>query len=415
MTRSIRSVLALAALLGASACRQLDAPRAALGGTSAAAPAADDTVTVRKGTIERKLILDGELRAVRSRTVFATNQGETKVTFLAPEGSIIKPGERLVELDSSSVTDKIRDIDERIVASENEIVQLQSTQESALRDMEVQLSQLWLAYEEAKVKARIPSQIVARREYQENQLNAERTKTEYDNQIVKIEQKKKEQAAELQVKTIDRDKLVAQLDREKRNLETLHVKSPVEAMVIHTERYEERRKIQVGDVVWDGYPLAMLPDLRDMEVLAQVNEVDGPKVAIGQKASVILDSYPDTRITGTIREISQTAVTMNRMGKAKIFYVYVTLDRTVTEIMKPGMSAQVTVAVGERRDALLVPRPAVRFDGNAAAVVRLEGEGRRRPIAVTLIESDASHYAVASNGALREGDRIDARGRGAAP
>jgi multidrug efflux pump subunit AcrA (membrane-fusion protein) len=369
---------------------------------------------VRRGSIEKRLVLDGELRAVRSRTLFATNQGETKVTYLAPEGSIIRPGDRLVELDSSSVTDKIRDLDEKIVAAENEIVQTQSNQESALRDMQVELSRLWLAYEEAKVKARIPSQILARREYQENQLNSERTKTEYENQITKIAQKQKEQAAELEVKVIERDKLVSQLEREKGNLETLHIKSPVEAMVIHTERYEERRKIQVGDVVWDGYPLAMLPDLREMEVLAAVNEVDGPKLATGQKASVVLDSYPDTRITGTIREISQTAVKVNRMGKAKIFYVYVALDRTVMEIMKPGMSAQVTVSLGEHAGELVVPRGAVRFQGSSAEVLRFEGDEQRRPIAVTLLDSDPERFAVAGNGALRQGDRIAARWPGEA-
>jgi multidrug efflux pump subunit AcrA (membrane-fusion protein) len=68
-------------------------------------------VEVRRGTLKTYLILDGELRAVRSRTVFANISEQAKITYLAPEGSIVKPGDRLVELDSTTIVDKIKDIE----------------------------------------------------------------------------------------------------------------------------------------------------------------------------------------------------------------------------------------------------------------------------------------------------------------
>lgn len=367
------------------------------------------TIEVRKGSIKKTLLLDGELRAVRSRTIYSGASDDAKIVFMPPEGTVIKAGERVVELDSSTFLTRIKDTEERIVAADNEIVRTQSQQEASLRDLEIELSKLWLAQEQAKLKAKVPAEVLARREYQEAQLSLEKARTEYNNHLAKIEQKKKEFAAELQVKTIDKQKLQVQLDRAKSNLDGMRIKAPADGMVLYAEHWEGRRKMQIGDVVWGGWPIVRLPDLTDMEVLAMVNEVDGPKLSIGSRCEIRLDSYPDTVITGAVKEISQTAIKAGWMSKAKIFRVTVSLDRTVTEIMKPGMSAQVAVIVNETDAQLLIPRSAVRFESEAANVVRLESNGKpneQRQIAVTILGADALNYVVASNGALKEGDKI---------
>jgi HlyD family secretion protein len=360
---------------------------------------------IHKGEMKKTLLIDGELRAVKSKTIFADTSEQAKITFLPPEGSIVKAGDRLVELDSGTILGKIKEIEEKIVALENEMVQAKSQQESALREMDVGLSKLWLAYEQAKIKAKLPVDVVPRREYQENQFNLEKSKKEYENELEKIEQKKREQAAELQVKNIDKDKLKVQLDQARGDLEGMNVKAPSDGMVIYTDHWAERRKIQVGDVVWGGFPLVKLPDLAEMEVLAQVNEVDGPKLSVGQKARIMLDSYTNIDITGQVKDISQTAVKAGWMTKAKIFKVVISMDKTVTEIMKPGMSAQVYIDIADYGTQLLVPRSAVKFDNGGTTVMRMEGENRR-PVAVTILYSDPIHFAVADNGALKAGDRI---------
>jgi RND family efflux transporter MFP subunit len=363
-------------------------------------------VQVRRGDIRKTLLLDGELRAVSSRTVFSSTSEEVKITYLPPEGSLVKAGDRVLELDSGTILGKIKDIEEKIIASENDIVKTKAQHESALRDMDVQLSILWQAFEKAKVDARVPAGVLPRRKHQESQLAYEKTKAEYENQLTKIEQKKKEQAAELQVKVIEKEKLGVQLNQIKSNLDGMNLKAPADGMVIYSDHWYERRKIQVGDVVWGGFPLVRLPDLKEMEVMAQVNEVDGPRLSIGQKARVHLDSYPDTEITGSVKSIAQTAIKASWMAKAKVFRAVISLDKTVPEIMKPGMSAQISISIAEQPNQLLVPRSAVEFAGDSTTVMRVEGEDQMRPIAVTILSADAAHYAIAEGGALKEGDRI---------
>ena len=385
--------------------------RSSVSAGATAETANPSVVHVGRGDLKKLLLLDGELRAVSSRTIFSSTSEEVKITYLPPEGSLVKAGDRVVELDSGTILGKIKDVEEKIIASENDIVKTRSQHESVLRDMAVQLSVLWQAYEKAKVDVRVPAGVVPRRKYQEDQLAHEKAKAEYENQLTKIEQKKKEQAAELQVKVIDKNKLGVQLDQIKSNLAGMNLKAPADGMVIYSDHWYERRKIQVGDVVWGGLPLVRLPELKEMEVMAQVNEVDGPRLSIGQKAKIRLDSYPDTEITGSVKSIAQTAIKASWMAKAKVFRVVISLDKTVTEIMKPGMSAQIAIEVAEHSNQLMVPRAAIEFEGDTATVMRLEGEKEMRPVAVTVIAADSAHSAVAEGGPLKEGDRILSRWR----
>jgi HlyD family secretion protein len=364
-------------------------------------------VAVKRGAVKKILLLDGELRAVRSRTIFGgSTWDDVKIVYMPPEGTVVKSGDLVLELDSTNTLNKIKDTNEKIVAAENEIVRVRSQHESALRDLEVELSKLWLAYEQAKLKAKVPNEVVSRREFQEWQLALEKSKTEYENHLNKIEQKKKEQSAELQVKIIEKEKLKVQLDQAKSDLDGMKIKAPTDGMVLYNDHWNERRKLQIGDLVWPGWPVVQLPDLTEMEVLAQVNEVDGPRLSIGGRAEVKLDSYPDKAITGEIKDISQTAIKASRMAKAKIFRVTISLNQTLVEIMKPGMSALVSVTISETQPNLLVPRSTVSFDGESARVTRIEGPDARREVAVTILAADGLNYLIADNGALKEGDSI---------
>ncbi|HEU4390812.1 MAG TPA: efflux RND transporter periplasmic adaptor subunit [Blastocatellia bacterium] len=360
---------------------------------------------VGRGTLSKTLLVDGELRAVRSRTIFASTSDEAKITYLPPEGTLVKEGDRLVELDSTSILNKIKDNEERIIAADNDIIKTQSSHEAALKEMDVALSNLWLAFEEAKIKARVPDGLLPRRDYQERQLALSKAQTEYETQLAKIEKKKKEQEAEIQNKTIEKEKLAVQLSRAKNELSGVNVRAPSEGMVIYADHWFERRKLQVGDVVWGGFPLVRLPDLKEMEVISQINEVDGPKVSLGQRARIALDSYPGTEITGSVQDISQTAVRAGWMAKSKVFKVVLKVDKTLPEIMKPGMSAQVWIALAAQSEQILVPRPAVRFEGESATVLRVEGD-QQRPVAVTILGADSTNYAIADNGVIKTGDRI---------
>src|SRR5262245_39205517 len=90
------------------------------------------TTEVKRGSVKKVLLLDGELRAVRSRTIYGGSSWEdVKIVYMPPEGTVVKAGDLVLELDSTNTLNKIKDTDEKIVAAENEIVRVRSQHESA--------------------------------------------------------------------------------------------------------------------------------------------------------------------------------------------------------------------------------------------------------------------------------------------
>ncbi|MBN8724021.1 MAG: HlyD family efflux transporter periplasmic adaptor subunit [Acidobacteria bacterium] len=365
-----------------------------------------ETVLVEVGTLEKKVLLDGDLQAVRARTLFG-KASESKITYMPPEGTKVNIGDRLVEFDNTPVSNRILEIKQQIITSENQLVEIQSNHESGLRDLEAGLSQYWLAFQQAKIDASVPINLVPRRDYQERQLLLEKTETEYNSHLAKIEKKKLEQQAELQAKNLEKEKLVVELQKLENQLNDLNLKAPSDGIVIYADHIFEPRKVQVGDVVFSGFPVINLPDLTELEILARVNEVDGPRLSIGQAAQVFLDSYPDIKINGKIKDISQTAAKAgtSRSDTTKIFKVVVSLEKTLTDIMKPGMSAQVEVNLVENTPKILVPRFAVEFHNKQAQVFKQVGE-ELQPIAINILASDFRFYAIADDGKLKQGDKL---------
>jgi multidrug resistance efflux pump len=170
---------------------------------------------------------------------------------------------------------------------------------------------------------------------------------------------------------------------------------------------EGPRKLQPGDAVWPGYPIAAIPDPSEMEVGATLSEVDYGRILPGMKARCVLDTYPDTVFDGTVVDVGAVAAEPRRQmgpsGQRTGFPVRVSLTKT-DPLMRPGLSVRVEVVRKAWPDALAVPRAAVRFEKDQPVVLRqgLAGPGAVRVGTCTPVE------CVVEAG-LSEGDHVIAR------
>ncbi|HEY6551879.1 MAG TPA: HlyD family efflux transporter periplasmic adaptor subunit, partial [Vicinamibacteria bacterium] len=167
---------------------------------------------------------------------------------------------------------------------------------------------------------------------------------------------------------------------------------------------EGPRKLQPGDTVWPGFPVAQIPDPSEMEVGATLSEVDHGKVAVGMKARCILDTYPDRIFEGRIEQVGSVAAEATRsfgpVSARTGFPIRVSLSRT-DPLMRPGLSVRVEVVRGSWPKALAVPRQAVRFV-NGEAVVAKKGLTGSTSVAV---KACTPVDCVVESG-LAEGDHV---------
>jgi hypothetical protein len=72
----------------------------------------------------------------------------------------------------------------------------------------------------------------------------------------------------------------------------LTVRTPIDG-ILQLDRRRGGQLIKVGDEVWRGNRMAMVPDLSQMKVRTFVNENDFLRVHKGQKVIVRLDALPE--------------------------------------------------------------------------------------------------------------------------
>ena len=105
-----------------------------------------------------------------------------------------------------------------------------------------------------------------------------------------------------------------------------------------------------------------------MRVRARVNQADINELRVGQRGHVGLDAYPDLSFTGRVDQISPLGVQSTLSPKVRNFIVLVEVDGVAPEPdARPDRVAR-RRARARSRGALVVPRDAVRFDGEQAFV-----------------------------------------------
>jgi RND family efflux transporter MFP subunit len=153
-----------------------------------------------------------------------------------------------------------------------------------------------------------------------------------------------------------------------------------------------RRDGEVGEIAEVGQILFRVGVPRPLQVVAEVNEEDIPRVEVGQKVLFRTDAFPGQQLEGKVRDITPMGDVI-----AKTFRVKIALPDDTP--LKPGMSLEANIVTREKPNALLVPADSVRDN----AVFIIDGNRvRRRAVVIGL----RGTRAVEVLSGLQEGDRV---------
>jgi HlyD family secretion protein len=111
-------------------------------------------------------------------------------------------------------------------------------------------------------------------------------------------------------------------------------------------------------------------DLSLMQVNASIDEADIGSIRPKQPVAFTVDAYPDRTFSGHVSQVRlQPTVVQN-------VTTYITVIDVPNKdlLLKPGMTATVTVKVAEREDVLRVPNAALRFRPTPDVLTALGGD-----------------------------------------
>jgi macrolide-specific efflux system membrane fusion protein len=119
-----------------------------------------------------------------------------------------------------------------------------------------------------------------------------------------------------------------------------------------------------------------------------VDEVDIAGVRTGNLASFTVEAYPSIDFSGVVARVNPTATIVSGV----VNYEVVIALRDETGLLKPDMTANVSLRTGER-EALVLPDAAIHGEGEGKFVYVLENAQPRRR-AVTLGAREAAFTEI---------------------
>ncbi len=155
-----------------------------------------------------------------------------------------------------------------------------------------------------------------------------------------------------------------------------------------------------GDQISAGTTAFRIDDLSSLLVDVEVSEVDINSVVVGQPATLTFDAILNKTYQGEVVEVAKVG---NNVNGVVNFTVTVELS-DADELVKPGMTAAVSIIVNQEKDVLLVPNRAVRLV-DAERVVYTLVDGKPQPVKVQL-GSSSGIDSVLVGGDIKEGDSI---------
>lgn len=135
--------------------------------------------------------------------------------------------------------------------------------------------------------------------------------------------------------------------------------------------------IKPGDRVTVGQAVFKVNDFRALDVVLGVDELDLPKIKVGQDAQISLDALPRQSFKGKITDIAPEGRTQDGIA---------TFDVTVRVAepgaMRTGMTAKVEIPLDSRENVLVVPAQAVITRGTQTVVRKVAADGSIQDVPV---------------------------------
>ncbi|HMS42048.1 MAG TPA: efflux RND transporter periplasmic adaptor subunit [Pyrinomonadaceae bacterium] len=169
------------------------------------------------------------------------------------------------------------------------------------------------------------------------------------------------------------------VDQAKKNLGDTVVYAPISG-------YISERNSDVGEFISPNVPNSKIATIVRTSVLRlriDVPEQNVAQIAVGQGISMQTSAYPDRNFAGTVVRISPSINATSR-----ILVVEAEVENS-GGLLKPGQFATVRITQGKGKQAVMIPKTAVKTEGETTKVfVIKDGRATERTVKVGILEND---------------------------
>jgi len=344
--------------------------------STASAAEASLLAPVRYGDFKVVVTTTGELRASKFVQVTGPAQAQsvnvyqTKISSIVPEGTVVKEGDVIADLDRAPAATRMNDISLSLQKAQAEFTtaQLDSTLNLAQAREDVRTAEYLVEEKKlAKEQAKFEAPTIKR----QAEIDFDKAERALEQSKRNLDTKTKQAVAKMSSVAADLGRQQNQLKNIQEVMSSFTIRAPSPGMVIYIREYNGKKK-GVGSQwnAWDN-AVATLPDLTQMESQTYINEVDVRKIAVGQKVLITLDADPTKKLDGVVTAIANVGEQRPNQD-SKVFEVKVQVTKADTTL-RPGMTTANAIEVSSVASVLSVPLEAVANEAGYAYVYKKSG------------------------------------------
>jgi HlyD family secretion protein len=361
----------------------------------------DGMFKVSRRDFVRSVRLGGTVEAVESTTISAPrlsgpNSNSLVITTLIRPGTTVNQGDLIVEFDRQEQIKNSLDRRAELQDLEQQIAKREA-QERAARahdDSELTLGQSAIARAQLEMGK---NELLPKINVEKNKLALEQADATMKQLKATYELKRRAAEADIRILQIRRDRAANAERQAAGNAERMSIHAPIGGMAVVKTIWKGNNmaEVQEGEEVRAGVPIVDIVNPNAMRVRARVNQADVNELRVGQSVRVGLDAYPALSFDGRIAQISPLGVASVLSGKVRTFIVLVNVNGSHPNLM-PDLSASLDVALDRTANAIVVPRDAIRQDGNRT-IVRVKRGNSFEDRTVT-VQATNAYEALLSSG-----------------
>jgi len=288
----------------------------------------------------KTIIESGTLEAINIKTFilprFSMYWYTMRIIGIVEHGKMVSEGDSIIQIDPSEVNKSILERETTLETQVADLEKMYVSQANQISDMESKIRNETASFNLKKIELE-SSRFETERQRSIKQLEFKQAEINLAKEKRKLELAKIVITNDLKIQKIKIQQIENDLTHFKRIISTLTIRTPVAGVFQRGINPSTGAMLNAGDMMYPGFSMGNVPELKWMRVNTFINENDFLKIRTGQKAIVRLDALPEVKFNGEISYIGKLCRQRENNSRQKVFDVEVKM-LDIDERLKPGMT-----------------------------------------------------------------------------
>lgn len=324
-----------------------------------------ETAKVRRGDIRAVLVETGIIKPqVGAQVKIGARATGEIVRMKVKVGDSVRKNELIALIDDREIKKEIDQTKAAIEAAGFTLAEIEKTFPESIKEAAAR-------YEYARITFDRELELIKKEYTTQDEFDQARRQLDANRAIWR--RLKMQYALQREIARANLERLQSQLEQQQIRLSYTKIYAPIDGVVSSVTAQE-------GETIVTGLQVANLvtvlaPDLLEMWIY--VDETDVARVKIGQPVEYSVDTYPDKTFQGVIAKNYPEPIVRDNIT---YYLSIVRISKEDAAQLRPEMTTYVKIVVDQKKDVLMAPNAAVKFEAGRQIAYRIKEAGKTEKI-----------------------------------